>query len=114
VEVARHVVSGNTGESGKQGRERHLKIRLRCFAYRYDNIDCVCRLCPYNHTSTAHLPYFTLVMPPKRKPATPSSRKRTPKKSRKAATSQCSRDVHYPGGGLQTTFAVEGKSSLII
>ena len=47
-----------------------------------------------------------LNMPPKRKPTTPSSKKRTPKKSRNAGSSR--RDVHYPGGALQTTFAVEG------
>ncbi len=74
------------------------------------NINGFCRFCPHNHTSTAYLPYFISTMPPKRKPATPSSRKRTPKKSQKASTS---RNIHYPGGGLQTTFAVEGMSLLI-
>ncbi|SRR5258707_7804787 len=80
---------------------------LHCFVI---NINSFCRLCPCNHTSTAYLPFFISTMPSKRKPTTPSSRKRTPKKSQKAATSH---NVYYPGGGLQTTFAVEGISSLI-
>ena len=44
------------------------------------------------------LPSLFLPMPPKRKAATP---KRTPKKGRKAPQA---RDVHYPGGGLSTSF----------
>jgi hypothetical protein len=49
-------------------------------------------------------------MPPKRKPSTPFSKKRTPKKTQKAVPSQASRNIHYPGGGLQTSFAVESMS----
>jgi hypothetical protein len=63
----------------------------------------------YQDISTADLS-CTSIMPPKRKSATPS-RKRTPKKSRKAGASH---DIHYPGGGLQTSFAVEGMSLLIV
>jgi len=43
-------------------------------------------------------------MPPKRKASTP---KRTPKRGRKGA----SQDIHYPGGGLATSF--QGLLSLI-
>ncbi len=53
---------------------------------------------------------YTSRMPSKRKPSTPSSRRRTPKRGRKAVVSQ---DIHYPGGGLSTTFLmnpVEGLS----
>ena len=60
---------------------------------------------------------FSIIMPSKREFLTPSSKKRTLKKSQKAgmaATSQtlaqtfCSSyDIHYPDSSLQTTLSVD-------
>src|SRR6266446_1371108 len=91
---------------GKTGRGFGLqqKVRHRHFVVNF------CKVSAHDPTSTALLSCFDSIMPPKRKPTTPSSRKRTPKKGRKVGPS---RDVHYPGGGLQTSFPVEGVLSLV-